>query len=91
MSGRYFSLKRFDKTKKVGNGWAFGWESDKWRFFMGAPGQDHQAADDPTNLIDGNWHSLAVVVLNRDFKRVIRYFRDGKYVAEKYCQTISEQ
>jgi hypothetical protein len=50
---------------------------------MGVPGQDHQAADDPTNLIDGNWHSLAVVVLNRDFKRVIRYFRDGKYVAEK--------
>lgn len=78
-----FFSKRFDKTKKVGNGWAFAWESDRWRFFMGAPGKDHQASDDPTNLIDGNWHSLAVVVLNRDFKRVIRYFRDGKYVSEK--------
>lgn len=45
--------------------------------------KDHQASDDLTNLIDGNWHSLAVVVFNWDFKRVIRYFRDGKYVSEK--------
>ena len=77
-----FFSKRFDKTKSVGNGWAFAWESSKWRFFMGSQGVGHQAADDPTTLVDGNWHSLAVVVYNKNFLRTIRYFRDGKQVAE---------
>lgn len=76
-----FLSKRFNKTQKGGYGWGFGWEQDRWRFLVGKPEENHRFADG-TNILDGNWHSLAAVVLNRDFKRVMRVYQDGKYVSE---------
>jgi len=76
-----FFSKKFNKTKKEGYGWGFSLEGDHVRFFVGQPGVDFQGLDYP-DIKDANWHSIAVVVLNRDFRRVMRGYVDGYFVKE---------
>lgn len=60
-------------TARNGAGWGFMWEIDKWRFHATSKNNVQFTKDGP-NVLDQNWHSLAVVV---DSRRTVQTYHDG--------------
>lgn len=73
-------------TVRVGQGWSIAMEIDTWRFRLDrlVSGVNKAWSINGGDLRDGNWHSCAVVILNRDFKRVAQMYQDGKFVREAF-------
>ena len=75
------SKKDSSLTVRTGKGWSIAMEVGTWRvlFYNGSNGN---YAINGANLPDGNWHSLSVVILNRNATRVVRLYQDGVFVNE---------
>lgn len=73
-------------TVRVGQGWSIGMEIDTWRLRLDrlVNGVNKSWAINGGDIRDGNWHSCAVVILNRDFRRVAQMYQDGKFVREAF-------
>lgn len=73
--------KKPSKAQKTGLGWAISLETRTWQIGFGKPTENSQAVKG-SEINDGNWHSLAVVVGNRGDRRYVRTFTDGNFNAE---------
>lgn len=62
-------------------GWGIDIENTTWRFCISKVNTARGFVDGGV-INDGNWHSLAVVVLNRNFHRYMRAYTDGVFKAE---------
>lgn len=73
--------KKNSKTQKSSVGWAISREVTNYRFFVGNPANNHIGVNTAV-VNDGNWHTLAFKVLNRNFHRYERAYTDGVFNAE---------
>lgn len=62
-------------------GWGFSMEVNNWRFSIGKANTARVGVDGGA-INDGLWHSLAVVVLNKNFHRYMDSYTDGVFKAE---------
>ncbi|MBC8054193.1 MAG: DUF4983 domain-containing protein [Sphingobacteriaceae bacterium] len=74
-----FFGRKASKTPQSSVGWACSMEGGAVRFLIGKPGVNHLFVNTP-NITDGNWHSFAFVIVNKNFKRYMRAYVDGNYV-----------
>jgi hypothetical protein len=73
--------KKASKAQKTGIGWVVSLETRTWQIGFGKSTENSQVVKG-SEINDGNWHSLAVVVGNRADRRYVRTFTDGVFNTE---------
>ena len=63
-------------------GWAISLEANGWGIHFGQKGAGFDMATGAA-IADGRWHDIAVIFVNRDNKRFLRLFTDGRFNTEK--------
>ncbi|OCX52260.1 hypothetical protein BEL04_12345 [Mucilaginibacter sp. PPCGB 2223] len=76
------SKKDTSLTVRTGRGWSLAIEINTWRLLL-YNANNVSFAINGGNLLDGNWHSCAVVITNKNFNRVVRMYQDGLLVGSE--------
>lgn len=74
--GNNMSLDWWNNT-----GWAISLEANAWGLHFGQTGAGFNMATGGS-IADGRWHDIAAVFVNRDNKRFLRLFTDGRFNTE---------
>jgi len=76
-------------TARVGKGWSFQLENNRWRFLVKDSINRENWIEGP-DWFDANWHHIAVTVYTgTDGKRVMRAFHDGKRIGGEKAFAIA--
>ncbi|TCC99489.1 LamG-like jellyroll fold domain-containing protein [Pedobacter hiemivivus] len=73
--------KRASNTDNSSIGWTISLDGKSWAINFGKPSAANFSVRG-RDINDGNWHTLGVVVENRDLKRYIKTFTDGVFNGE---------